>query len=232
MNHRSNLNESAEPPELNHGQGEVSPSATLDPVNAPSTTPNNQDLVVWSLYLLGGAANWIDVEALYLKAFELAPARLSWRTRSDLPDYKKCAKALQSVEARESEHEGFLVKQNQYFRMLSPAGLAWCTTHKVQLEAIYQGRRVASQSIHEDMRRLREVERSQVFREFCDSGVVEVPLWQLAEFLRCSLDSRPDVWLSRVSAIGDAAVSQEHHKVEEFVRSLSSRLQQEFKNGR
>jgi len=80
-------------------------------VRAPSGNHNNDDLLVWALHLLGGAERWVDVEELYLKAFELAPARLSWRTRPDLPDYKKCAKALQAVESpKGSNHHGLLAK--------------------------------------------------------------------------------------------------------------------------
>ena len=60
----------------------------------PSSIPNNQDVFVWALYLLGGADQDVDVEAIYLKCFELAPARLAWRTRPDLPDYKKISTSL------------------------------------------------------------------------------------------------------------------------------------------
>jgi hypothetical protein len=61
----------------------------------PNQTANNQDVFIWSLYQLGGADRSIEVEDIYLKAFDIAPARLGWRTRPDLPDYKKVAKALQ-----------------------------------------------------------------------------------------------------------------------------------------
>ena len=67
-------------------------------IKPPSITHNNSDLTVYACYLAGGYERWLDVEELYLKMFELAPNRLGWRTRSDLPDYKKCAKALQELE--------------------------------------------------------------------------------------------------------------------------------------
>ena len=85
----------------------------------PSMNANNQDLFVWSLFLLNGGSEWVDVEDIYLKSFELAPERLSWRTRRDIPDYKKCAKALQSVEAPGKNHEGMLVKKSEHERKLS-----------------------------------------------------------------------------------------------------------------
>ena len=60
----------------------------------------NTDVFLWALYELGGSDEFIDVEAAFYRAFELAPARLSWRTRSDLPDLKKCSKALRDAEGR------------------------------------------------------------------------------------------------------------------------------------
>ena len=37
---------------------------------------SNSELFVWALYLLGGAERDVDVEEIYLKCFEIAPARL------------------------------------------------------------------------------------------------------------------------------------------------------------
>jgi hypothetical protein len=60
----------------------------------------NSDVFLWALYELGGADEFVDVEAAFFRAFELAPLRLSWRTRPDLPDLKKCSKALRDAENR------------------------------------------------------------------------------------------------------------------------------------
>ncbi len=85
----------------------------------PSDQPNNQDVFVWALYLLGGADRGVDVEEIYLKCFELAPARLGWRTRPDLPDYKKASKALQSIEAK-THIDGFKLQRSD-----SPESILW-----------------------------------------------------------------------------------------------------------
>ena len=89
------------------------PKASSD-IDPPSFEANNNDLLVWSLFLLGGAEKWVDVEDIYLKAFELGPARLSWRTRADIPDYKKVSKALQSVEAGGNRWQQLLEKRGAY----------------------------------------------------------------------------------------------------------------------
>jgi hypothetical protein len=37
----------------------------------------NSDVFLWALYELGGADEFVDVEEAFIKAFELAPLRLS-----------------------------------------------------------------------------------------------------------------------------------------------------------
>lgn len=55
---------------------------------------SNSELFVWALYLLGGAEHDVDVEDIYLKCFAIAPARLGWRTKPEIPDYKKNSKSF------------------------------------------------------------------------------------------------------------------------------------------
>ncbi len=101
----------------------------------PTNTSNNQDALIWALYQLGGADQSIDVEAIYLKAFAIAPARLGWRTRPEIPDYKKLSKALQSVEAK--THQGLVRKIDVYTRRLTPEGATWVETYHAALERLY-----------------------------------------------------------------------------------------------
>jgi len=189
-------------------------------MKAPSMNPNNQDLFVWSLFLLNGGSEWVDVETIYLKAFELAPERLSWRTRRDIPDYKKCSKALQSVEAAGKNHEGMLVKKSEHERKLSTDGLQWCTTYADHLRSLYQGERVQSQAVNPARRRVRDVERFEPFGVFRDTGTLSFEIWQLAELLNCAVDSSPQIWEARLAVIADAALSEGHNEVQKFVMAI------------
>src|SRR2546426_1064044 len=82
----------------------------------------NSDVFLWALYELGGADDFVDVEAVFIRAFELAPLRLIWRTRSDLPDLKKCSKALRDAEGRDPK---LLVKHGAEMRRLTAEGQRW-----------------------------------------------------------------------------------------------------------
>ncbi|CAB4947237.1 MAG: hypothetical protein F2840_06620 [Actinobacteria bacterium] len=168
----------------------------------PSPEPNNQDVFIWALYLLGGADRDIDVEAVYLKSFELAPARLGWRTRPDLPDYKKTAKALQSVEAK--THVGLVQKSGAYFRRLTAEGARWVEQYRVALEAAYSGKApVAAASTNEHQKRRRSLKESRAFEAWVSGDGLE--LLDLADALDCTGASPASVWRARVTEVRRAA---------------------------
>jgi hypothetical protein len=190
----------------------------------PSPEANNNDLLVWSLYLLNGAETWVDVEEMYLKAFELAPARLSWRTRADIPDYKKVSKALQSVEAPDSKHEGLLVKQGSYDRKLTMAGLAWCEEFSDQLHLLYSGAVVSSANSQTDARRIKEIESSPCFQRWMQDRASVMEGWELAEIFRCLPTSPPATWIERFDASTIAARRNGRSDVEKYIQSARTQI--------
>jgi hypothetical protein len=171
-------------------------------ITPPSTEANNQDVFIWALYLLGGADSDVDVEAVYLKSFELAPARLGWRTQPKIPDYKKTSKALQSVEA--STHVGLVHKVGPYTRRLTAEGAAWVERYRDILESTYSSSRPvapAKQSNHENLRRA--IKNSLAFKNWRDNEVFDIS--DLADALECSAASPRRVWKGRIEEVRRAA---------------------------
>ncbi len=167
----------------------------------PSDQPNNQDVFIWALSLLGGADLNVDVEAVYLKAFELAPARLGWRTRPDLPDYKKAAKALQSVEAK--THTGLVLKVSPLTRKLTVDGIAWVEKHQDALVRLYSGGHVAppKTGIYETLRQ--RLRKSVAFQNLMDEKPINIG--EVAQALGCSPASSSAVWAKRLDELERAA---------------------------
>jgi hypothetical protein len=187
-------------------------------VKAPSASHNNADLLVWSIFLLDGYERWVDVEEMYLKAFELAPARLGWRTRPDIPDYKKCAKALQELEdVKRSEHLGLLVKQGSYLRKLTDEGFRWCREYQTILSKLYSGGVVPAAATQEASRVIRDLEQSEAFQDFLRNGRLNCDLWELAEAMRCMNDSPELVWSARFDSISVAAMTNDRQDIVDFV---------------
>lgn len=163
----------------------------------PSPEANNQDVFVWALYLLGGADKDVDVEEIYLKCFELAPARLGWRTHPEIPDYKKTSKALQSIEA--TTHVGLLHRPHKYSRRLTLEGIKWVEAYKEILEKNYSKATVlASKTTNQHERKRHELKKSDAWAKFLmDPSTVEIS--DAAAALQCSAASPMSVWSGRVN---------------------------------
>ena len=185
-----------------------------------SSQVNNQDVFVWALHLLGGANKEVDVEDVYLKCFELAPARLGWRTRPDIPDYKKISKALQSVEAK--SHVGLVQKLDQYHRRLTSDGVRWIEEHETELRERYSGREAvpasASTNMHEKLRR--RVKEHKVW----DTDLTNIVL--IADALECSPVSPKNVWQSRLISVERAGQVLQDDSLTQFSERLGFSLKE------
>ena len=188
----------------------------------PSEAPNNQDALVFALYLLGGADKDIDVENMFLKCHELAPARLSWRTRPDLPDYKKVSKALQSVEA--TTHVGLFHHTNQYARRLTLDGTRWVETYLSILERVYSKAPVqASKNTNMHERKRQEIKNSPVWALFKVSPE-SISVEDFASVLQCSAASSQATWASRVQDVKRAADVLQDDELMQFAQLVEIRI--------
>lgn len=186
-----------------------------------SDAPNNQDAFIWSLYQLGGAEHDVDVEAIYLLSFELAPARLGWRTRPDLPDYKKASKALQSVEAQ--THIGLVHRTSQYLRRLTTQGTSWVELNRSLLERNYGGDEpVCAAPTNEHERRRRLTRRSSVFKDWAAGRPILVEA--LSDALECSPVSPESIWQSRILELERTATVLGDTELTSFVESVKSTI--------
>ena len=191
----------------------------------PSSTPNNPELLIWALFLLGGSDNFVDVEELFIKSFELAPARLSWRTRQDIPDYKKCSKALQEIEDKKrSLHSHLFEKQGSYKRKLSSAGVVWATKYSAVLGALYSDGIVPSAAIQEDSRTLRTITESKTFQNYLASEDAILNLYEISDLFRCLPDADEAIWKQRFDRVRNAAVRNGQTRVITFVEQCASAI--------
>ena len=188
----------------------------------PSDTANNQDALVFALYLLNGADQDVDVEEMFLKCHELAPARLSWRTRPDIPDYKKVSKALQSVEA--STHIGLFHHTNQYARRLTLDGVRWVETYLPILEKVYSNSPVqASKVTNMHERKRHEIKSSDVWNLY-KTDPNSLTIVDFASVLQCSAASSPVTWASRVHDVKRAADVLKDDELMSFAQLVELRV--------
>jgi hypothetical protein len=190
-------------------------------VAPPSLEPNNQDVFIWALYILGGSDRDIDVEDVYLRSFDLAPARLGWRTRPDIPDYKKTAKALQSIEA--STHVGLVHRTSAYTRRLTAEGVRWVEQYVDILERNYAGGtvvRAAATNSHE--RRRKAIRASAQFRSWKRGEALDIV--ELSDAFECNAGSPASVWRSRIEEARRVCDVTQDTELAEFVECADELL--------
>jgi hypothetical protein len=179
----------------------------------------NWEIVVWALSQLDGAHQMIDVEEVFLRCFELAPLRFSWRTREDLPDLKKCSKSLQEAEARQP---ALLIKTGDRFgRGLTVAGQEWAAANLSRLQKQFAtGRSVPEPRRRPRSRMLNEVEDSGLFKEWVEATAMPSEKWRVADLLRCSPDSSQRIWTERFQTLRSAAFAADKTEILRFLDQL------------
>jgi hypothetical protein len=134
----------------------------------------NWEIFLWALHQLGGSTQFVDVEDIYIECFNIAPARFGWRTRKNLPDYKKCAKALQQAEEK-SRHPKMLIKtRDAYARQLTVEGQQWIAMNSLRLSKILQSELpVPEPRQRPTSRMLIDIERSESFITWTETKTME-----------------------------------------------------------
>ena len=192
---------------------------------------NNQEIFLWALSQLGGVHGFVDVEEVFVKCFDAAPQRFAWRTRPDLPDYKKCAKALSDAEAKRPR---LLVKTGDSFgRQFTVEGQIWLEAHKVRLNARLGGDEVVQEPRSRHRARLiAEVERSDVFSEWKSSRTLTFEKWRMAELFKCSPDSQKAIWYDRLQVLRAFAKAVGKTDLLEFLDKVASENTNWFNGGK
>ena len=180
----------------------------------------NTDVFLWSLYELGGDEEFVDVEDVFLRSFELAPQRLGWRTRPELPDLKKCSKGMRDAEKRTPK---LLVKNGPDARQLTVEGQQWIEANFDRLvESLGDVRPVQAPKARNTSRVLAALDHSDLVAAFGARGVIEGDKWKFAELLRCSPDSSRAIWSGRIETLRAAAYAADRRDLLIFLDALAA----------
>lgn len=204
----------------------------LEPCSFPAVTSRTkqsqsllpEDYFLIALELCGGATSYIDVEDVFIKMHEIAPARFCWRTRPELPEYKKCAKALQDLESSKRYSPDAVRtmkpsdrKKRADHRRVSPIGQQWLHDNRNRInEALSEGGATASTATGVG-RVLRPLTDSDQFRQFRSGGMPKIDRFVAADLLLCDASSDASTWRSRLEAARARAIAANRQDVVEFV---------------
>jgi len=181
----------------------------------PGLDANNNDVFVWALYLLGGASRNVDVEEIYLKAFEIAPLRFGWRTKPEIPNFKKTSKALQSVEA--ATHVGLLQKLGPNYRRLTPEGVSWIEAYIEIFKNTYSINRIVDAPANSELaRQFKELQNTGSWKKHIEGKTFRIE--ELAQAFRCSPSSSDKIWQDRFADLHQLARLIQDEKLTSFLK--------------
>lgn len=185
---------------------------------------SNTDLCIWAMYLLSAHIRPVDVEEIYLKLFEVAPEKFSWRTRSDLPNMRNGLTALGKLE--KDLYPEFVIKASPTSRMLSELGLRWIATNKQKFEGLGNGHRVMPSRQNSDVQQIRRLQGSPAWSTW-QKGL-RPDLEQLAEAFSCSPSSSRATWESRLNSAVFAAEVSGLEEAKNFIKEARGIVEKEI----
>lgn len=180
-------------------------------------TIGNADVVAFALYQLGGTGQFVEIEDLFMRCYELAPKRFGWRTKP-YPNYKTLYQAL--VDFERAHPETLLKTRDGLGRQLSAEGVAWVRGHVKLLESSLAQPGEGMNARRPSQRLLNEFIASAPMRQFLAGGTPEITRYQAADLLIASPDSPPSVWRERLAIYRSAAESAGRPDVKEFLDLL------------
>ena len=161
------------------------------------------NIMPYSLFRLGAAGHYVDIEDLFLFAYKLAPETFSWRTYGFPCSYK-----LQGALRRfESSHPGFVLRStNKRARQLTAEGVGWTRERLAHFESVLGGegsRLPIRRGVNKQI--LDNLQGHHLIRDFAQNKTGTLPQFEVAEMLMCSCDSPKTVWRERLATYRSAA---------------------------
>ena len=179
-----------------------------------------EDIAVFALYQLGGAANAVHIEDIAYECLQLAKAQFSWQLEKyqEFPDIKAVYYALDAVSrdkpvqfVRKSADRS---KGGQYYQ-LTPLGAKWIKENRARLAAHTNTEGQSGEQNKDVQKNLAQSKRqNEAFVRFVKKGATSTfSIYELIDFLGCSLDTSPtavrkkfDDMQTKANLVGDADV--------------------------
>jgi hypothetical protein len=187
-------------------------------------TISNVTLVLASLYGLGGAERYVDIEEVTLSAFNLSPDRFGWRTRRELPSWERVRTAFVHANQQEKRrgHAPLVVSNTGGTAWrLTAEGVSFVHANSHQVGAPRQLKRRSGKSAE----RVRQIRSHPTFLAFSHgTPAADIKRFQLADLLLCPPDSPIDSARRRLDSARAAAMEQGDAGVTNFLSAIGSVL--------
>jgi hypothetical protein len=180
---------------------------------------DNLDIIPFALYELGGAGQFLDVEDIFLRCFEVAPERFRWRKHL-IANYKTLSKALRDFEGR---HPDLLLKtEDGLSRQLSKEGIDWVNARLELFREVLSKPGANPPTRRREQKLLNEFASHRLVRAYEKGSLDDLHKYEVADLLLCAPDSPRAVWKERLETYRSAATAAGRPNLVEFLDYLRS----------
>jgi hypothetical protein len=198
----------------------------------------NREMVVYVLYVLGGATKKCHTEDIAFKCFELWPSVFSWTKYPQYPDKEVVRFGLTDarkekygnlVDGRAGQTRGQSAKTGRQPTsdgwLLTDIGVKWIEENKSRFESAGN---ITKDHRQKSLQFLKKVRRHKVFALYDDSPERFYPsIGDLADLLRCRVDANEVIWKDRFERIRKHAVATSQEEFIGFVEKSMEAYQKQ-----
>lgn len=179
---------------------------------------NNEDIVVYALYLLGGWQKRVHTEDVALKCYELAPTKFSWVKYPQYPDVAPARFALEASKILvKGESEKKKNSKNIGGWMLTANGVEWFKKNRRRIEENL-GKHIPTGDRLPSDRKLKELSASTAFKKFRDCrNQAEISHAEFTESLICTVNTAREVLNDRLEQLYSIAKELKREDVESYI---------------
>jgi hypothetical protein len=183
----------------------------------------NVDIAIYALYRLGGAERPIHTEKVAHECHELAPDRFSWELYPQYPAREPGRSAL--FDARKPKYGALVSGSKVEGWRLTPAGIDRIRVLQPELEKLAAGDVEDVSDRQKVQAYFRELETHPAFQRYLSEKSCEgIKPYEFTDFLRCTLDSGPEIIKDRIETTRTRAHEAGRSAVLDFLAACEERF--------
>ena len=181
---------------------------------------DNPEIVPFALFQLNGAGEFVDVEDIFDRCYQLAPERFGWR-KYPYPNYKILSKALRDIEGKDPSL--LLKTPDGLKRQLSAKAIQWVRDRLPEFKEILGVSGINPPTRRTGQKLLNEFRDHPLTRGFLEGAELQLVKHQVADLLLCSPDSPAQLWKERLESYRSAATLSNRADLVRFLEFIEKR---------
>lgn len=207
---------------------------------------SNEDLLLLGFLLVGGAEQYVDIEHVAVRLFQVAPTQFRWRIYN-FPSLEAVQRAVGGVHTKYGERLIRAPHRKSTERMLTVEGIDRATEVAGRLLGrefktaqdvlahfssangsnglVDPMQDVPAQAKRPVQRTLQVIRRHHLFETWqAQRSLTNAKLWELADLLTCFPDSPESVWMERIESLKSQATLWQADDIGEFIRTVEQKV--------